>query len=116
MPMLHHSSNAERAQPYTYDAVRLERDDFSSNRHPALALCLSMSFFAKPVPTFAGHAVGDALPLAIASCAGKIVRKRAVRRARVRLGSAGGRCGRLGNTSPKGRSATPALSRGSRVG
>ena len=23
MPMLHHSSNAERAQPYTYDAVRL---------------------------------------------------------------------------------------------
>jgi len=39
-----------------------------------------------------------------------------VRRARVRLGSAGGRCGRLGNTSPKGRSATPALSRGSRVG
>ena len=22
--MLHHSSNAERAQPYTYDAVRLE--------------------------------------------------------------------------------------------
>src|SRR6516164_5430663 len=24
MPMLHHSSNAERAQPYTYDAVRLE--------------------------------------------------------------------------------------------
>src|SRR6516165_3578443 len=35
----------------------LERDDFSSNRHPALPLCLSMSFFAKPVPTFAGHAL-----------------------------------------------------------
>ena len=37
---------------------QLERDDFSSNRHPALPLCLSMSFFAKPVPTFAGHALG----------------------------------------------------------
>jgi hypothetical protein len=35
----------------------LEQDDFSLNRHPALALCLSMSFFAKPVPTFAGHAL-----------------------------------------------------------
>ena len=35
----------------------LERDDFSSNRHPALPLCLSMSFFARPVPTFAGHAL-----------------------------------------------------------
>src|SRR3974390_3237663 len=34
-----------------------ERGDFSSNRHPALPLCLSMSFFAKPVPTFAGHAL-----------------------------------------------------------
>ena len=33
---------------------RLEQDDFSSNRHPALTLCLSMSFFAKPVPTFCG--------------------------------------------------------------
>src|SRR6516162_4360387 len=29
----------------------------SSNHHPALAVCLSMSFFAKPVPTFAGHAL-----------------------------------------------------------
>jgi hypothetical protein len=35
----------------------LEQDDFSSNRHPALSLCLSMSFFAKPLPTFAGHAL-----------------------------------------------------------
>src|SRR3974390_3901889 len=29
----------------------------SSNRHSALPLCLSMSFFAKPVTTFAGHAL-----------------------------------------------------------
>ena len=33
----------------------------SSNCHPALALCLSMSFFAKPVPTFAGHALTSKL-------------------------------------------------------
>jgi tripartite-type tricarboxylate transporter receptor subunit TctC len=46
------------------DQVRvstLEQDDFSSNRHPALSLCLSMSFFAKPVPAFAGHALAAAL-------------------------------------------------------
>ena len=36
----------------------LERDDFSSNHHPALALCLSMIFFRKPVPTFRDHALG----------------------------------------------------------
>ena len=42
-------------------ASRLEQDDFSSNRHPAPALCLSMSFFAKPVPTFAGHALTSKL-------------------------------------------------------
>jgi general secretion pathway protein N len=34
-----------------------EQDDFSSNRHPALTLCLRMSLFAKPVSTFAGHAL-----------------------------------------------------------
>jgi general secretion pathway protein N len=34
-----------------------EQDDFSSNRHPALTFCLRMSLFAKPVPTFAGHAL-----------------------------------------------------------
>src|SRR5262249_45058663 len=32
--------------------VLLERDDFSSNRHPALAFWWSMIFFRKPVPTF----------------------------------------------------------------
>jgi hypothetical protein len=37
--------------------LRCEQDDFSSNRHPALALCLRMSFFAKPLSTFAGHAL-----------------------------------------------------------
>src|SRR5713226_5864975 len=52
----------------------LERDDFSSNRHPALS-CLSMSFFAKPVPpsgqargqAFAGHALGLALGVIVAT-------------------------------------------------
>src|SRR6266481_4540855 len=44
----------------------LERDDFSSNRHPALSLCLSMISGqtlrvcpeGKPVPTFPDHALG----------------------------------------------------------
>src|SRR5262249_24032015 len=35
----------------------LERNDFSSNHHPALDLCLSMIFFRKPVPTFRDHAL-----------------------------------------------------------
>src|SRR6516165_6174290 len=35
----------------------LERDDFSSNHHPALTFCLSMIFFRKPVPTFRDHAL-----------------------------------------------------------
>src|ERR1700720_2781077 len=35
----------------------LERDDFSSNRHPALGYCLSMTFVRKPVPTFRDHAL-----------------------------------------------------------
>ena len=35
----------------------LERDDFSSNHHPALPLCLSVIFFRKPVPTFWDHAL-----------------------------------------------------------
>jgi hypothetical protein len=35
----------------------LERDDFSSNHHPALSFCLSMIFFGKPVPTFPDHAL-----------------------------------------------------------
>jgi hypothetical protein len=32
-------------------AARLEQDDFSSIRHPALAFCWSMFFFRKPVST-----------------------------------------------------------------
>src|SRR5216684_5381061 len=44
---------------------RLERDDFSSNRHPALSFCLSMISGqtlcvcpeGKPVPTFPDHAL-----------------------------------------------------------
>src|SRR5882672_6243148 len=35
----------------------LKRDDFSSNRHHALAHCLSMIFFRKPVSTFRDHAL-----------------------------------------------------------
>src|SRR3974390_3111434 len=36
----------------------LKRDDFSSNRHPALAYCWSLIFFRKPVSTFRDHALG----------------------------------------------------------
>jgi len=36
-----------------------ERDDFSSNHPPALAFCLSMIFFRKPVPTFRDHALAS---------------------------------------------------------
>ena len=35
-----------------------ERDDFSSNRHPALAYCWSMIFSEKPGSTFRDHALG----------------------------------------------------------
>src|SRR3954447_23378562 len=34
-----------------------EQNDLSSNRHPAPALCLRMSLFAKRVSIFAGHAL-----------------------------------------------------------
>src|SRR5712672_4248436 len=45
--------------------TNLERDDFSSNRHPALSFCLSMISAqtlrvcreGKPVPTFPDHAL-----------------------------------------------------------
>jgi hypothetical protein len=47
--------------------LSLERDDFSSNRHPALSFCLSMISAqtlrvcreGKPVPTFPDHALDD---------------------------------------------------------
>src|SRR6516165_822727 len=39
----------------------LERDDFSSNHHPALALCWSMILFRKPVATFRDHALRRSL-------------------------------------------------------
>jgi hypothetical protein len=41
--------------------ARLDRDDFSSNRHPDLAFWWSMIFFRKPVPTFRDHALNAAL-------------------------------------------------------
>ena len=37
----------------------LERDDFRMNRHSALAYCLSMIFFGKPVTTFPDHALAN---------------------------------------------------------
>ncbi len=40
----------------------LERDDFRMNRHSALAYCLSMIFFGKPVPTHRVVARGHAFP------------------------------------------------------
>src|SRR5262249_60645389 len=35
----------------------VERDDFSSNRHPALPLCWEHDLFRKPAPTFRDHAL-----------------------------------------------------------
>src|SRR6478752_3379157 len=40
-----------------------ERDDFSSNRQPAVSFYLSMTFFRKPVPTFPGHASITNIPI-----------------------------------------------------
>src|SRR6516165_3493831 len=47
MPMLHHSSNAERAQPYTYDAVRL-------GRAPCAFLAVSSSLLLRPAQLVLG--------------------------------------------------------------
>jgi hypothetical protein len=44
--------------PREVRVVALERDDFSSNRHPALTYSWSMIFFRKPVPAFRDHALG----------------------------------------------------------
>src|ERR1700737_414506 len=46
-------------------AANLERDAFSSNRHPALSFCLSMILFGKPVPTFPDHALAAEIGPAI---------------------------------------------------
>src|SRR5262249_51376058 len=40
-------------------ARQLERDDFSSNRHPALTSSWRMIFFRKPVSTFRDHALAN---------------------------------------------------------
>ena len=37
--------------------AKLERDDFSSNHHPALSSCFARDLFRKPVPTFRDHAL-----------------------------------------------------------
>jgi hypothetical protein len=39
-------------QRYPAESARLERDDFSSNRHPALSFCLSMIFPENRYPLF----------------------------------------------------------------
>jgi hypothetical protein len=44
------------------DIWALARDDFSSNRHPALTSSWSMIFFRKPVSTFRDHALATNLP------------------------------------------------------
>src|SRR5258707_6460363 len=54
----------------------LERDDFSSNRHPVPSFCLSMiprvepegMLFEKPVPTFPDHALAVAFPKGGLAC------------------------------------------------
>src|SRR5262249_41721643 len=58
VPVQHSASS--RSPPGFDDGDRLERDDFSSNRHPALAFWWSMIFFRKPVPTFRDHALVSA--------------------------------------------------------
>jgi len=40
-----------------------ERDDFSSNRQPAVSFCFSMTSFGKLAPTFPGHALITNIPI-----------------------------------------------------
>src|SRR3974390_3538952 len=47
----------ETGAPHRFERLPLKRDDFSSNRHPALAYCWSMIFFRRPVSTLRDHAV-----------------------------------------------------------
>ena len=51
------------------ESSQLERDDFSSNRHPALPLFIEHDLFRKPVATFRDHALRLFAPV-IASAAG----------------------------------------------
>jgi hypothetical protein len=44
--------NASARAPAHSPALALDRDDFSSNRHPALAFCLSMIFAESRFPLF----------------------------------------------------------------
>ena len=51
---------------FTFAEYALDRDDFSSNRHPALAFCFSMIFSENRFPLFrimlytgAGHSIID---------------------------------------------------------
>ena len=45
-------SIVSRLQVKRARGLRLERDDFSSNRHPALSFCLSMIFSENRYPLF----------------------------------------------------------------
>jgi hypothetical protein len=48
-------------EPCVERAAALERDDFSSSRHPALySLLLEHDLFRKPESTFRDHALADA--------------------------------------------------------
>src|SRR5258705_11673982 len=64
--------------------MRLERDDFSSSRHPALSFCLSMIFFGKPVSTFPDHALGGGRTRRVRARRGPMTGSGAIRR-RARL-------------------------------
>src|SRR5882672_10235999 len=64
--------------------MRLERDDFSSIRHPALSFCLSMIFFGKPVSTFPDHALGGGRTQRVRARRGPMTGSGAIRR-RARL-------------------------------
>jgi hypothetical protein len=62
----------------------LERDDFSSNRHPALSFCLSMIFFGKPVSTFPDHALSRTKQAPKGSARTQVLREQGFRKRRDR--------------------------------
>jgi len=63
VPSVLAAERGEKARPGCRVVLALERDGFSSSRHPALSFCLNMIFLGKPVPTFPDHALaGQILP------------------------------------------------------
>jgi len=57
VPSVLAAERGEKARPGCRVVLALERDGFSSSRHPALSFCLNMIFLGKPVPTFPDHAL-----------------------------------------------------------